>query len=96
MPAAARLTIDAGWREIAEAIEVASRFRRLQKFHDRQIPYKRHSARDDNWSIARFSLLAALLRNATSRDGRSSTVTARDRDPPGAPDALPSNLGPDD
>ncbi len=48
---------------------------------------------DDNWSIARFSLLAALLRQERDESGQLLfDVTARDRDPPGAPDALLSNL----
>jgi hypothetical protein len=47
----------------------------------------------DDWSIDRFSLLAALLRQ--ERDGSGQPlfdVTTRDRDPLGAPDTLLSNL----
>lgn len=48
---------------------------------------------DDNWSIARFSLLAALLRQERDESGQPLfDVTARDRDPLGAPDSLLSNL----
>ena len=44
---------------------------------------------DDNWSIARFSLLAALLRQERDESGQLLfDVTARDRDPLGAPDTL--------
>jgi hypothetical protein len=50
-------------------------------------------ATEDDWSIARFSLLTRLL-----RDQRDSTgapvydVTARDRDPPGTPDSVLAKL----
>ena len=47
----------------------------------------------NDWSIDRFSLLAALLRQERDESGRSLfAVTARDRDPLGAPDTLLSNL----
>jgi hypothetical protein len=47
----------------------------------------------DDWSIARFSSLAAFLRAQRDRDGSPLfTVTARDRDLPGAPDAVLSRL----
>jgi hypothetical protein len=47
----------------------------------------------NDWSIARFSLLAELLREGRDAQGRVSfEVTARDRDPPGAPDSLLSRL----
>ena len=42
---------------------------------------------EDDWSIARFSSLAALLRDARDEGGNALyEVTARDRDPPGQPD----------
>lgn len=47
----------------------------------------------DDWSIARFSHLAALLDQARAPAGeRLFQVTARDRDPPGAPDSVLSNI----
>ncbi len=47
----------------------------------------------DDWSIARFSLLAALLRQERDKSGQPLLdVTTRDRDPLGAPDTLLSNL----
>jgi hypothetical protein len=47
----------------------------------------------DDWSIARFSLLARLLREQRSADGQPLfEVTARDRDPPGAADSVLSTL----
>lgn len=47
----------------------------------------------DDWSIARFSSLAALLDKARSPAGeRLFQVTARDRDPPGAADSVLSNI----
>lgn len=47
----------------------------------------------DDWSIARFSLLEALLASATGEDGRPLyDVTARDRGPVDAPDPLLSTL----
>lgn len=47
----------------------------------------------DDWSIARFSSLAALLRQEKDASGRPLfDVTARDRDPLGAPDTLLSSL----
>jgi hypothetical protein len=47
----------------------------------------------DDWSIARFSRLAALLDQARGVNGeRLFEVTARDRDPCGAPDSLLSTL----
>lgn len=48
---------------------------------------------DDDWSISRFSYLADFLRAQQDAEGRTLfEVTARDRDPPGAPDALLSRL----
>jgi hypothetical protein len=47
----------------------------------------------DDWSIARFSRLAALLRE--QRDGEGNPlydVTMRDRDPPGRPDSVLSTI----
>ena len=47
----------------------------------------------DDWSIARFSHLTDFLR--AQQDGRGERlfdVTARDRDPPGAPDSVLSKL----
>ena len=47
----------------------------------------------DDWSIARFSLLARHLREQRDSSGSPAfIVTARDRDPPGAPDAVLSRL----
>jgi hypothetical protein len=47
----------------------------------------------DDWSIARFSLLAALLRQELDESGQPLfDVTTRDRDPLGEPDTLLSNL----
>jgi hypothetical protein len=47
----------------------------------------------DDWSIARFSHLTALLEQARSPEGDPLfEVTARDRDPPGAPDSVLSRL----
>src|SRR3984893_2930321 len=47
----------------------------------------------DDWSVARFSLLAALLRQERDESGQPLfDVTTRDRDPLGAPDTLLSNL----
>src|SRR5215469_2259416 len=47
----------------------------------------------NDWSIDRFSLLAALLRQERDESGRSLfDVTTRDRDPLGAPETLLSNL----
>ena len=45
----------------------------------------------DDWSISRFSLLTALLREQPGFE-----VTARDRAPPGAPDPVLSTLGESD
>lgn len=48
---------------------------------------------EDDWSIARFSRLAALLRD--QRDDRGNPlyeVTMRDRDPPGRPDSVLSTI----
>lgn len=48
---------------------------------------------EDDWSIARFSRLGALLRE--QRDGEGNPlydVTMRDRDPPGRPDSVLSTL----
>jgi hypothetical protein len=43
----------------------------------------------DDWSIARFSQLGALLRNERDADGHPVfEVTLRDRDPLGAPDSV--------
>lgn len=48
---------------------------------------------EDDWSIARFSRLAALLREQRDGDGRAVfEVTMRDRDPLGGPDPVLSNL----
>jgi hypothetical protein len=48
---------------------------------------------EDDWSIARFSRLAALLRDERDADGRPVfEVTMRDRDPIGAPDSVLSAL----
>ena len=48
---------------------------------------------EDNWSIARFSRLAALLRDARDENGNTLyQVTARDRDPPGQPDTVLSAI----
>ena len=50
-------------------------------------------AAPDDWSIARFHLLANSLRLERDGDQRSLfNVTARDRDPPGAPDSVLSGL----
>jgi hypothetical protein len=47
----------------------------------------------DDWSIARFSLLAALLRQERDESRQPLfDVTTRDRDPLGAPDVLLSRL----
>jgi hypothetical protein len=47
----------------------------------------------DDWSIARFSLLAALLRGERGERGRPLfEVTMRDRDPLGSPDSLLAKL----
>jgi hypothetical protein len=47
----------------------------------------------DDWSIARFGLLAKLLRGQCDTDGRPLyDVTTRDRDPLGAPDSVLSRL----
>jgi hypothetical protein len=48
---------------------------------------------DNDWSIARFSKLGALLQEARDRDGNPLyDVTMRDRDPPGRPDSLLSRI----
>jgi hypothetical protein len=48
---------------------------------------------EDDWSIARFGKLAALLRAQRDGGGRPLyDVTLRDRDPPGAPDAVLSSI----
>jgi hypothetical protein len=48
---------------------------------------------DDDWSIARFSVLAEFLREQTDAQGeRLFDVITRDRDPLGAPDSLLSKL----
>src|SRR5690242_8716480 len=47
----------------------------------------------DDWSIARFSSLADFLRDQRDGEGRPLfEVTARDRDPLGAPDSVLSKL----
>ncbi len=51
------------------------------------------TTRADDWSIARFNRLGALLRER--RDGAGSpafAVTMRDRDPPGTPDPVLASL----
>lgn len=51
----------------------------------------------DDWSIARFSLLTAFLRDQRDSDGAPVfDVTARDRTPPGAPDPVLASLGESD
>jgi hypothetical protein len=51
----------------------------------------------DDWSIERFSLLAALLREERDESGQPLfDVTTRDRDPLGAPDPLLSKLAESD
>jgi hypothetical protein len=48
---------------------------------------------DDDWSIARFSKLAALLREQRDSNGRALyEVVARNRDPLGQPDSVLSKL----
>jgi hypothetical protein len=48
---------------------------------------------EDDWSIARFASLAAFLRAQKDEGGRPLfAVTARDRDPMGAPDGVLSKL----
>ncbi len=48
---------------------------------------------EDDWSIARFSSLAALLRSVRDENGNALyEVTARDRDPPGTPDSVLSTI----
>lgn len=50
-------------------------------------------AREDDWSIARFTRLAELLRGQLDENGHPLyEVTARDRDPPGRPDSVLSAL----
>lgn len=47
----------------------------------------------DDWSIARFSRLGALLRDQRDEDGDPLyDVTMRDRDPPGRPDSVLSTI----
>jgi hypothetical protein len=47
----------------------------------------------DDWSIARFSQLARLLKEIPNSEGRAQfEVAARDREPLGAPDSLLSTL----
>ena len=46
---------------------------------------------EDDWSIARFRALAGFLRDQREEQNLFE-VTARDRDPPGAPDSLLSKL----
>lgn len=48
---------------------------------------------EQDWSIERFSRLAALLRDQHDDEGNPLyDVTARDRDPPGQPDSVLSNI----
>jgi hypothetical protein len=48
---------------------------------------------ENDWSIARFSKLGTLLREAIGEDGRPLyEVTMRDRDPPGLPDSVLSAI----
>jgi len=48
---------------------------------------------EDDWSIARFSLLARHLRNQRDSDGAPAfAVTVRDREPVGAPDTVLAKL----
>jgi hypothetical protein len=48
---------------------------------------------EDDWSIARFSRLGALLREQRDQAGNQLyDVTMRDRDPPGRPDSLLSTI----
>lgn len=48
---------------------------------------------EDDWSIARFHLLAALLQDQRGKDGAPLyAVTMRDRDPPGRPDRVLSRI----
>lgn len=48
---------------------------------------------ENDWSIARFSQLAALLREQRDESGNLLyDVTARDRDPPGQPDSVLSTI----
>lgn len=48
---------------------------------------------EQDWSIARFSRLAALLREQRDDSGNPLyDVTARDRDPPGQPDSVLSTI----
>ena len=47
----------------------------------------------DDWSIARFSRLTALFRDARDESGSARyEVIARDRDPPGKPDSILSAI----
>ena len=51
------------------------------------------STTEDDWSIARFSLLGALLREQRDEGGNLLyDVAMRDRDPPGQPDAVLSTI----
>ena len=48
---------------------------------------------ENDWSIARFSRLGALLREQKDREGNPLyDVTMRDRDPPGQPDSVLSTI----
>ena len=48
---------------------------------------------EDDWSIARFSQLATLLREQRNESGNPLyEVTSRDRDPPGRPDSVLSTI----
>lgn len=54
-------------------------------------------ATEDDWSIARFSLLTEFLRDQRDNDGAHVfDVTARDRAPLGAPDPVLASLGESD
>ncbi|HWV35290.1 MAG TPA: hypothetical protein VNZ55_06645, partial [Thermomicrobiales bacterium] len=47
----------------------------------------------NDWHIGRFSMLREYLASLPAADGtRLFQVTARDRDPPGAPDSVLSSL----
>ena len=48
---------------------------------------------EDDWLIARFSSLAALLRDARDESGNALyEVTERDREPPAKPDSVLSTI----
>jgi hypothetical protein len=51
------------------------------------------STREDDWSVARFSRLGALLRDQRDHSGNALyDVTMRDRDPSGQPDSILSTI----